>query len=130
MFGRGLLQVRPSNLDMDRTRGHRKVLYDVAYKWAPLGPVILLFIICATLLSVWGQLSPPVVIAFCTTAGILVAFFVLSHLILYFTRIKDDVDLEKNRGSSSSGSSTSDDRQEVSQIGPKYRGLDFPQPFS
>ncbi|KAK7749800.1 hypothetical protein SLS53_000380 [Cytospora paraplurivora] len=88
---------------MDRKRRHRKVLYDLAYKWTPLGPVILLCIICTTLLSVWGQLSPPVVIAFCTTAGILVAFFALSHFILYCTRIKDVVDLEKGQRNRSSG---------------------------
>ncbi|KUI71709.1 hypothetical protein VM1G_11737 [Cytospora mali] len=91
---------------MDRARGHRKFLYDLTYKWTPLGLVLLLFIICTALLTVSGRLSRSEVIGFCVTAGLLIAFFATCHLALYCTRIKDQVDLEKNQGDSSTTSSS------------------------
>lgn len=92
---------------MDQTRGHRKFLYDLAYKWTPLGFVVFLFIVCTALLSVSGKLSHAEVVGFCVTAGLLITFFATCHLILYCTRIKYLVDLEKYRGENSTTSSSS-----------------------
>ncbi|KUI60080.1 hypothetical protein VP1G_07286 [Cytospora mali] len=91
---------------MDQARGHRKFLYDLTYKWTPLGLVVFLFIICTALLTVSGRLSRSEVVGFCVTAGLLIAFFATCHLALYCTRIKDQMDLEKDQGDSSTTSSS------------------------
>ncbi|ROW06082.1 hypothetical protein VMCG_04563 [Cytospora schulzeri] len=90
---------------MDQKRGQRKFLYDLVYKWTPLGLIVYLFIVCTALLSVSGKLSHAEVVGFCVTAGLLIAFFAICHLVLYCTRIKDQVDLEKAQGNSSTSSS-------------------------
>lgn len=108
MFGRGLFEVQPQKFEMDQTRGRqRKFLYDLVYKWTPLGLVVYLFIVCTALLSVSGKLSYAEVVGFCVTAGLLIAFFAICHLVLYCTRIKDHMDLEKNHGDGSTTSSNS-----------------------
>ncbi|ROV92641.1 hypothetical protein VSDG_06569 [Cytospora chrysosperma] len=108
MFGRELFEVRPQSFGMDQTRGRQhEFLHDLVYKWTPLGLVVYLFIVCTALLSVSGKLTYAEVVGFCVTAGLLIAFFATCHLALYCTRIRDQMDLEKNHGNSSATSSNS-----------------------
>lgn len=144
MFGRDLSGVRPSNFKMDQTREQRKFMYDLVYKWTPLGLVVYLFIVCTAMLSVSGNLSHAEVIGFCVTAGLLIAFFASCHLVLYCTRIKDQMDLEKNQGHSTTNSSSrsepsagvhgqsaqqdhDNNGQQVNQSGPNNPGVGLPQ---
>ena len=98
MLGCGLAELRPRNLRMNKT-GYRQFLSDLVYKWAPLGLVILLFIICTALASVSGRLSHAEFVGFCVTALLLVILFAMSHCILRYIVDQNQVDLEKNQES-------------------------------
>lgn len=84
MFGRGLLPVISASFESQKMKSWpRKFIRDAAYLFLPFAFVAFLILLGGALLVTWGDLSNAVLIGFCVTAGLLVGFFLLCHLVLY-----------------------------------------------
>lgn len=110
MFGRGLLPILPSPLDIDSAARQkkmpwlRKAIRDTAYLFLPFTFVTFIILLGGVLLVTWGHLSNAVLVGFCVTAGLLIGFFLLCHLVLYCSAWAAAFDPEKR--SEAGGSST------------------------
>lgn len=92
MFGRGLLPLLSTPLEIihhypdvgqHTMPWPRKFTRDAAYLFLPFAFVAFLILLGGALLVTWGNFSTAVLVGFCVTAGLLIGFFLLCHLVLY-----------------------------------------------
>lgn len=106
MFGRGLSGLVRSMLEMSHWNPSwpHRIVHDAAHLFIPFAFVVFLLLLGAALLITWGRFSDGVLVGFCVSAGILIAFFVICHLALYCTWAREATDAEKRGEDSSAGS--------------------------
>lgn len=81
-----------------------KFIRDAAYLFFPFIFVAFLILLGGALLITWGNFSTAVLVGFCVTAGLLIGFFLLCHLVLYCSTwaAEENAETDPERGSPTS----------------------------